>query len=151
MTRKRLIRPERSGRTAVEAAIVINLVLVLVLSVFEYGRLIMIKQLMDNAAREGARYAVVNTNPTSNVTTSTIQSYTTGFLAGQPLANSNIQVYQANPTTGANVGAWNSAAFGVDIAVQIDGDYTPVLPVTFGVMPAALHLTAKSVMRSEAN
>lgn len=141
----------RAGRTAVEAAIVINVLLVLILAVYEYGRLIMVKQLADNAAREGARLAVVSTNPNSGVTTSQIQTTVTGFLGGQAVNNLNVQVYQADSTTGNNVGAWNATPFGSNIAVQVDLDYVPVVPVQFGITPAALHITAKSTMRCEAN
>jgi Flp pilus assembly protein TadG len=37
---------------------VLNVFLLGLLGVFEYGRLVMIRQLMDNAAREGARLAM---------------------------------------------------------------------------------------------
>jgi Flp pilus assembly protein TadG len=47
--------PHRRAATIVEMALVISLVLPLMFAVFEYGRIIMLKQLMDNAAREGAR------------------------------------------------------------------------------------------------
>jgi Flp pilus assembly protein TadG len=148
-TRHRLAR-RRDGRTAVEAAIVINVVVILLLGVFEYGRLIMMKQLADNAAREGARQAVVNTDPSSGVTTATIQATVTNFLAGQSLSNLVVQVYQADPTTGANIGAWNAAPFGSDIAVQVSFNYVPVFPI-YGGLPGTIQLTATSMMRSEAN
>jgi Flp pilus assembly protein TadG len=134
----------------VEAAIVIQVLVVLILAVFEYGRLIMVKELADNAAREGARVAVVSTNSASGVTTSQIQSTVTGFLAGQTLNNLVVQVYQADPTTGNNIGSWNAAPFGSDIAVQVDCDFVPILPVYAG-LPNALHITSKSLMRCEAN
>lgn len=143
-------RHPRAGRTAVETAIVLNVLLMLLLSVFEYGRLIMIKQLADNAAREGARLAVVSTNSSSGVTTSQIQSTVTNFLAGQAVNNLAVQVYQAD-ANGANVGAWTSAPFGSNIAVQVDLDYAPLTPAKFGMMPSVLHITAKSMMRCEAN
>jgi Flp pilus assembly protein TadG len=138
----------RPGGTAAEAAIVIALLVTILMGVCEYGRIIMVKQLADNAARQGARLAVVSTNSSSGVTTSQIQSYVTGLLAGQTVNNLNIQVYQADPTTGANLGAWNTAAFGADIAVQVDLDYVPAVSL---VIPNTIHLTSKSVMRSEAN
>jgi Flp pilus assembly protein TadG len=142
--------PPRRGRTAVETAIVINLLFMLLLAVFEYGRLIMTKQLMDNAAREGARLAVVSTNSTSGVTTAQIQSTVTSFLAGQTVNNLAIQAYQADATTGNNIGAWNTAPFGSIVAVQVDLDFVPILPVTFN-LPGSIHLMSRSLMRSEAN
>jgi Flp pilus assembly protein TadG len=152
MTRKTSARREaRSGRTAVEAVIVLNVLVVLILGVYDHGRLIMVKQLADNAAREGARVAVVSTDPSTGVTAAQIQATTTGFLAGQTVNNLAVQVYQADGTTGANVGAWNAAPFGSNIAVQVDFDYVPLVPVNFGIMPSVLHVTAKSVMRCEAD
>jgi Flp pilus assembly protein TadG len=132
----------------VEAAIVIGMLVTLLAGVCEYGRIIMLKQLMDNAARGGARYAVVSTSTASGVTTAQIQSYVTNLLANQSYNGLNVQVYQADPNTGANVEAWNAAPFGFDIAVQVDLNFVPAVTLVF---PAPVHLTAKSIMRSEAN
>ena len=143
--RKRL--RSRRGQTAVETAIILSVLFTLVLGIYEYGRLVMIKQLMGNASREGARQAVVNT---STMTTAQIQTTVTGFLAGQSYNNLAIQVYQADPTTGNNIGVWTGAPFGSTIAVQVDLYYAPITPVSWG-LPGALHMTSKSLMRSEAN
>jgi Flp pilus assembly protein TadG len=142
---------DRRGVTSLEVAISISLLLTLLLGVMDYGRLTMTKNLMDNAAREGARLAVVSTSATgtsTTLTTSQIQSYVTGFLAGQAVNNLNVQVYQADPTTGANIGAWSTAGLGANIGVQVDLDFKAICPL---VIPGTIHLTAKSMMRSEAN
>ena len=151
MIRRVVRRDRRRGVAAVEFAFVMPAILALLVGIWELGRLIEIQQLMTNAAREGARLAVVSTNSTSGVTTSQIQSTVTGFLAGQTVNNLAVQVYQADPTTGNNVGTWNSAPFGSNIAVQVDLDYVPIVPVNLGITPNTLHLTAKSMMRCEAN
>lgn len=148
-------RSRRRGSTLVETAIVLNVVLMLLLGICEYGRLIMVKQLMDNAAREGARLAVVNTG-SATVMKADIQQSVTNYLAGQQssYANLNIQVGQADPASGAITGgtgeAWKAVPFGGGIGVQVDLDFKPAVPLTFG-LPSAVHLTARSVMRSEAN
>lgn len=141
-------RTRRRGRTAVEAAIIIGLLFMLLLGVCEYGRLIMLRHLMENAAREGARFAVVSTGASAGVTTAQIQSYAIGYLAGQSCTGLTVQVYQADPATGANVGAWTGAPFGAGIAVQIDLDFNPVVPL---VMPSKIHQTTRAVMACEAN
>ena len=51
----------RRGSVVVETAIVLSVLLTGLLGIFEYGRLGMIRQLMNNAAREGARMAIVST------------------------------------------------------------------------------------------
>ena len=143
--------PRRWGRTAVETAIVIKIVLVLLLAIFEYGRLIMMNNLIDNAAREGARMVIVNPAATTPLTTAKIQAAVTTYLAGQNVQNLVILVYQADSTTGANIGAWNTAPVGADIAVQVDFDYIPIVPVNFGILPSTFHRTSKALMLTEAN
>jgi Flp pilus assembly protein TadG len=152
MTRSRFRdRNRRRGSTVVETAIVANLLFMILLGVFEYGRIAMIRELMDEAAREGARLAVVSTSTYPTTTTQQIIDTTCKYMAGQSVSNLNIQVYAADSLTGAPIGSWDQAPFGAMIAVQIDADYPPMIPVTFGILPNPLHMTAKSVMRSEAN
>jgi Flp pilus assembly protein TadG len=139
-------RRARRGTTIVEFAIVISACLMFMLGVFEYGRFIMIRQLMDNAAREGARQAVTGT---TTLATSDIQATVTNFLAGQPLSNVNIQVYLAD-SAGNNIGSWNSASFGQPIAVQVTASYAPILP-GLGFLQNPDSLSAKAVMRADFN
>lgn len=124
-----------------------NLFFLLMFGIMEYGRFVMQGQLLINAAREGARYATVNTNTLS---TSDIQNYVTGYLVGQIPSNLVIKVYQADPNTGANVGAWNNASTGNPIAVEITGNYQPMLPIK-SILPGPVALSAKCITYSEAN
>ena len=135
------------GAAVVEAAVVLPVGLAVMLALFEYGRLVMVRQLMDNAAREAARLAVVST---STLTTQDIQNCVTNCMAGQTLQSMNIQVYKADPTTGANIGAWTDAALGECIAVQVSGNFTPIVP-GISLVPNPLAMSTKAVMRSEAN
>lgn len=152
-----LIRRREKGRpaaTLVETAFVLAIALLFMFGIFEYGRYVMTRQLMENAAREGARYAAVHTY---DGTTAGIQDYVDGKLSvarqqmvGYVKAN-NIQVYAAD-ASGAAIGgkAWNDSAFGQYIAVQVTGTYQPILP-NFLFMNSSITVTAKSVMASEAN
>src|SRR5262249_51687381 len=113
MTRTRFqSRRNRRGTTVVETAVVVNVLFLILLGVFEYGRIAMIRQLIDNAAREGARVAVVSTSSYPATSTAQIIDTTTSYLAGQQLQNVAVQVYEADPVTGGNIGAWNQAGFG---------------------------------------
>jgi Flp pilus assembly protein TadG len=134
----------RRGAATVETAFVLMLFILFLFAVFEYGRLLMVRHLLDNAAREGARQAVVATAGADTE----IQAIVTKFLAGQQQAT--ITIYKVNPTTGTNLGAWADAAFGESIAVQVDGTYHPILP-TFGLLPDGFAVRGKSIMRCEAN
>jgi Flp pilus assembly protein TadG len=154
-----LRRTKQRGRMAtalVETAVVMLPLLMLLFAIMEYGRVVMMLEILNNAAREGARQATVTA--TSYVppatATATITTTVTNFLAGQNLENLNIQIFQAD-TTGNNIGPWTSAPFGQNIVVQIDADFPLLFPVGFlpnsGAAPSSIHLRAKSMMRGEAN
>jgi Flp pilus assembly protein TadG len=151
--------------TIVETALIISVFLLFLFGILEYGRLVMTQQVLANAAREGARYAVVSTQ---SAATSDVQNYVDQWLAGEgvQLQNYNkttsIQVFKADPVTlnpldASNnvVSPWTSApftnaAFGQAVAVRISGNYTPVLP-SFLYLGNTIPLQATCVMYSEAN
>lgn len=137
----------RRGTTLVESAIVLNVVLLIMFGLIDYGKFVMTVQLLNNAAREGARLAVVNTN---TMNTSQITTQVQNYLAGQNLSGMSISVYQADPTTGNNLGTWNNTTLGGSIAVQITGNYKPILP-TFSRLPATIPMTVTAMMTCEAN
>jgi Flp pilus assembly protein TadG len=137
----------RKGAALVETAIVIGACLLFLFAIFEYGRFVMIRHLLDNAAREGARLAVANTN---TLATSDIQNTVTNYLAGQPVTLSSFSCYMANPDTGASIGAWTDASFGQAIAVDLQVSYNPIFP-SFGFLPSTVVMKTKVIMRSEAN
>jgi Flp pilus assembly protein TadG len=112
----------------------------------EHARLLFTRQLLENAAREGARQALVSTG---SLATSDIQATVTNFLGSAQLKNTNIQVYQVGGT-GNNFGSWNNTPFGSGVGVQIDADYYPMVP-TLNLLPNPLHLQVKSFMICEAN
>jgi Flp pilus assembly protein TadG len=154
MRTKRTSR-QRPAATLVEAAMVIGTLLILFFAIFEYGRFIMIKQVVENAAREGTRLAasanVSDTNSFNYQTTSAVQAYVNNALAGQTaaLTTPTVLVYLAD-AYGNNVGNWTNAQLGQNVAVQISAQYTPILP-TFGFLPTSVPIFAKSIMRTEAN
>lgn len=142
-------RKQRTATTIVEFAFVSILLFMLLFGVVEYGRFIMDLQLLNNAAREGARAAVVGQ---SSQTTAQIQSVVTTYLAGQNahIQGLNIQVYQIDPSTGSNLGVWTGASFGQAIAVQINGNFNPLLP-KFLFLGNTIPLQVRAVMYSEAD
>jgi hypothetical protein len=134
----------RRGTTLVETAIALNLFLLLVLGVFEFGRLLMARHLINNAARGAARLA---SSGTANKTEAIIKQAALDLVAGQFSPVPVVLVYKAD-ANGNNIGLWDDAGFGQGIAVQVDLDYRPLLP-TFGIVPSTVHLRSKSIMRSE--
>src|ERR1700687_4237113 len=65
---------ERSGATAAETALVIIPLVLVLFGIFQYGRLLMDWNVLNNAAREGCRYALVNN------TAATISTDVTGIV-----------------------------------------------------------------------
>jgi Flp pilus assembly protein TadG len=139
--------PARRGATVVEMAIVISACLLLLFAIFEYGRFVMMKQLLENATREAARRA---TTGAGVLTTTDLEATVTQYLAGQPLSGVTMNAYWASATTGANLGPWDDAPFGQPIAVQVNASYAPIFP-TFGFLQNPTGLRATALMRSEAN
>jgi Flp pilus assembly protein TadG len=148
----------RRGATVVETAFVLIICLIFMFAIYDYGRYLMLSQLANNAAREGARFAVANT---SSATQANIQNTVMQYFAGEQLLNSSgkplkatdILVYQANSTTGAAAtpdSVWSDAAFGSSIMVRINLLYKPMLP-TFGFLPSSFPVQASAMMSSEAN
>ena len=62
-------RPNRRGVAVVEFALVLPFFILLVFGMIEVGRGIMVSQILTNAAREGAREAILEGSTTSQVKT----------------------------------------------------------------------------------
>jgi Flp pilus assembly protein TadG len=144
----------RPAATLVESAAVVSIGLLFMFGIFEYGRFVMTKQLLENAAREGARWAVANTY---NGTTAQVQNTVDAKLSAARqqmtgyVKTTNISVYAADSSGNAIAGKnWNDSAFGENIAVEINGTYTPALPNLLK-MNSSIAIKAKAVMASEAN
>ena len=140
-------RKGHRGVAAVEVAVVLPLAFLFMYAIFDYGRVIMTKQLLDNATRVAARQAVV---ATTTLTTANLQATVAAHMGGLALQGMVVQAYRADPTTGVNIGAWNSAANGQCIAVQVSGAYKPIIP-KISLMPSSIALTSKVIMYCEAN
>lgn len=171
---KCLQRSQRKGSSIVELAAVSPVMFLLLWSIFEYGRFIMIRQLVETAAREGARQAAANspfkvldatadTYTPQTLATSDIQATVMGYLTGHGLLNSSgaalastdISVYRADPATGnamtdSKGSAWTAASFGEPIAVKMSVKYKPMFPA-YGYLLNPAPFTFICIMRSEAS
>lgn len=74
----------QKGASAVEFALVLPLLIVLLFGIIEFGLILYDKAVVTNASREGARYGIVYREPGSEITcdniTNIIQTYTAGKL-----------------------------------------------------------------------
>ncbi len=134
---------------------VLPLVLMFLFGIFEYGRYVMTLQLLTNAAREGARYAQIHTQPvtvagaTLGNATSDVTTVVNKALAGHTLTGQSVAIF-ASTSTGTNAGTWTNAQAGQSVCVEITGNYS-VISSKFLNMPLTIPVTARAVMRSESN
>jgi Flp pilus assembly protein TadG len=79
---------ERRGAVAVEAAVALTLLVILLLGLWEVGRLVHVNQIINNAAREGARLAAGGYTNGTPVTASMVQQAAKDYMtaAGLPTA-----------------------------------------------------------------
>ena len=136
----------RRGGAAVETAFVMIAFLSFVFGIFEYGRLVMDWNLLNNAAREGCRYALANNTNTS--VASNVQTLVTGYMAGETASFNNFTV----TVTGTHLGVAtvvNNLAPGDMITVSVTGTYKFLNIIPVISMPTTLSLTSTVTMVCE--
>jgi Flp pilus assembly protein TadG len=120
-------KTRRRGATAVETALVVMPLLMMIFGIFEYGRLLMDWNLLDNAAREGCRYALAN-NQDPNITTD-VQTIVLNYMAGRNASFSGFTVtvsgvHTLNGTSTSYTGSQvNNLSPGDVITVTVTGSY----------------------------
>jgi Flp pilus assembly protein TadG len=120
---RRRPRTGRRGAAVVEMTAVVSVFLLLLFGVLEYCRYMFMRQLVANAAREGARYCVTSTYRDDVVadTEARVRKFMGGFdskLDGK-IRNFTIQVYRGD-ANGEKVYAYDSAG-GNAFAYRTDG------------------------------
>jgi Flp pilus assembly protein TadG len=149
ITNRNLAKSGREGATVVELAAVMIVFFLLLFGILEYGRYIFLRQLVTNAARDGARFAVVNTLASTMEADTKARVKT--LMGGQDtkVKNYDCQVYAADPT-GKKIGDASAAKFGEYVAVEVSCEFNPVLP-SFIFMNKKLTVQTKALMYCEAN
>jgi hypothetical protein len=140
-------RGRRRGVSAAEAALALPLFIVLVAGLVDGGRYFMLRQLLDNAVREGARLAIVSAG---SFTSEQIASEVAGRLDAGTFPHLQVEVYLADAATGDKIGEWSDALWGDCIAVRATADYVSLLP-TFSGMPGNGTIRATCTMYCEGN
>ncbi len=131
-------RRNRQGAAAVEFALVAPLFFLMVFGMIEFGRAIMVQQVLTNASREGARIAVLDSpTPTAGL----VQATVTNYLQNAGIAGATITTIPAEPT---------SAGYGDPVTVTVRIPFANVswLPAPMFLNSNA-QLSASTVMRRE--
>lgn len=131
----RRARRSRRGAAAVEFAIVVPVFLVMVVAILEFGRLVMVQQIITTASREGARTAILEGSTATDV-----QSTVNAYLANSSVNQATIEI---SPSS------LSSASPGDPITVTISTNFADAswLPAPWFAGNAVL--TASTLMRRE--
>ena len=143
---KRAARSER-GSVLLEMAMTLPLLLLVSVAIFELGRAYQTQQILTNAAREGARMAVLPDASAPNIETRVRQYMTQGQLSNVSSATVNITSTALIPMGAANVSA-------SVVTVNYPFVFTVLAPVarlvsSSSTIPGAITLTAAAEMRNE--
>ena len=93
-----------------EFAVVAPVFILLVFGMIEFGRMVMVQQMLTNAAREGARLGIIEGNDTTAV-----QTRVNDYLAAAKISGATVTVATLEPTgtdTGDRVSVTVSIPFG---------------------------------------
>ncbi len=127
---------KQRGAAAVEFAVVAPIFVLLLFGMIEYGRMVMVQQMLTNATREGARRAVVDGTTVDSVKT-TVKDYLT---SGNITVNDNEITVNPDPTT---------AASGDPVTVSMTLPFSRVSWLPSPMFLGSANMTATSVMRRE--
>ncbi|HUG93082.1 MAG TPA: TadE/TadG family type IV pilus assembly protein [Planctomycetaceae bacterium] len=140
-------RTARRGAALVEMALVLPIFVAVTLGIVEFGRAMMVGNLVTNAAREGARLAIIDGTTNSQVET-TIRDFllaSANAAPGDVTVTITITPYAGNPDPGNQVANCNSRDL-VNVQVQL-----PYNKVSY-IKPQFLdgkQLTGSAAMRHE--
>ncbi|HMF97352.1 MAG TPA: TadE family protein [Vicinamibacterales bacterium] len=137
-----------SGQALLEVAMTLPLLLLVSVSIFEFGRAYQTWQVVTNAAREGARVAIL-----PNATTGDVQSRVTAYMQSGQLDNYQNATVTVNQNTPVAVGTGTAASSVVTVAYPFS--FIVLNPVANLVahgttVGAPLTLTSVAEMRNEA-
>ena len=99
-------RPSRDGTALVEMALVLPIFIMVTLGIVEFGRAMMIGQLVTNAAREGARLGIIDGSTNADVITDvqTFLNESANISAADLTITITVTPAAGNPDPGNEVG-----------------------------------------------
>jgi Flp pilus assembly protein TadG len=131
----RLCRKDRQGAAVVEFAVVAPVLVLLVFGMVEFGRMVMVQQVLTNAAREGARVGVLDDSTVADVQT-TVNNY----LAGGGVKGATVTV-SPNPLS--------SAGYGAPVTVTVSVPFSQVSWLPSPMFLKTTTMSASTAMRRE--
>lgn len=165
---RRLPRRADDGAVAVEFALIVPLLLLVVFGIINFGILFSQQLTLNNAVREGARRAVVN-DPGAPRTCDGIITSIQNQLSGLAMNPAAVQVKVTQdgfgPTNGCGTSWSSNGSFGSTYSgnipckgsrvsgttqpIIVETQYVSSIPVSFPPFPTTMTLTSKAVYRCE--
>ena len=129
---------KEDGQAMVEFALVLPIFLLILCGIIDFGWLFYNQLSLNNACREGARYAVVNTadNADTLAITNHIENLTTTVFANNGVDITVTYSSPADPTSG-------------DITVSLEADISFFTPVLSTVLGKEKTITSTVIMKVE--
>lgn len=125
----------RRGAALVEFAIVAPVFFLIILGIVEFGRMLMVQQILTNASREGARRAIVE-----GVTQSEVETQVNNYLSNASISGATVTV---NPGDLSNLG------FGDNVTVSVTVPYDTISWTGSPWFLGGKTLGASTVMQAE--
>lgn len=126
---------DRGGVAAVEFALIAPVFVMIILSMIEFGRVIMVQQLLTNASREGARRAVIE-----GASNTEVQTLVDSYLSNASVSGVTVGVA---PSDLSNVG------FGDAVVVSVSVPFDSVSWSGVGWFLSGSTLQASTTMQGE--
>jgi hypothetical protein len=132
-------RRKRRGAAVVEFALVLPIFFLMVFAMIEFGRMVMVRQVLTNASREGARIGVLDGATTQEVV-DTVENYLTSALI--PFTAGSIVAVSPSPPS--------SAGYGESVSVTVTVPFDDVSWLPSPMYLGETDVVAATVMRREA-
>lgn len=136
-----------AGAELVEMALTLPLILMVLLGLSDFGLMFQKYEVVNNSAREGARFASAN----PNITTAEVQTRVLNYIQGSglPTAVGNPVVTVTPTTWTSGPGTWQARQ--VDVAYVHDYSFFGPMASWFGGTFTSATLNARATMRIETN
>jgi Flp pilus assembly protein TadG len=131
-------RPRRRGAAIAEFAVVVPILILLVFGMLEFSRVMMVQEILVNAAREGCRKATLPGSTSDNVNTVVSTYLTNSGISGAP-----------NPTINPTDPSTANAGDPITVTVSVPFNNVSWLPVPMFL--GGKTLSATVVMAKESN
>lgn len=140
---KRFIKNAK-GQSSVEFALVLPVLILLLLGIMEFGRIFAGYLELQNAARDGARYAAIHARPVKDADLTTWRA---AYL--EPWVDKNFVLLEPSKVTDNFVRAKNASGQDIWVTLTLTYPMQVTTPIISSITGNPVNLRAEMTMRSE--